>query len=197
MEISAEQKIAAPRDRVYAALNDPEILRQSIPGCETLEKVSDTEMKATVVLKVGPVKARFKGAVSLQDLDPPVSYSIIGEGKGGPAGFAKGRADIALAEDGAGTILSYVVKVDLGGKIAQLGSRLMDSTARKISGQFFDQFSKLVEEDGEKGSDDEIVSQASDAAATGDDGKSTDRTWRMIAVVAVVAAVAYLFVKLT
>lgn len=145
MELSGEQKIAAPRDKVYEALNDPEILKQCIPGCKSLNKSSDTEMDAEVGLKVGPVKASFKGSVTLSNLNPPTSYTITGEGKGGAAGFAKGGADVELVEDGAGTILKYDVKAQLGGKIAQLGSRLVDSTARKLSGDFFKKFGELVE----------------------------------------------------
>ncbi len=144
MELTGEQKIAAPRETVYAALNDPEILKQCIPGCRTLNKNSDTEMDAEVGLKIGPVKATFKGEVTLSNLNPPESYTITGEGKGGAAGFAKGGADVELLEDGDGTILKYAVKAQLGGKIAQLGSRLVDSTARKLSGQFFEKFAELV-----------------------------------------------------
>lgn len=144
MELTGEQKIAASRETVFAALNDPEILKQCIPGCRTLNKNSDTEMDAEVGLKIGPVKATFKGAVTLSNLNPPESYTITGEGKGGAAGFAKGGADVELLEDGDGTILKYAVKAQLGGKIAQLGSRLVDSTARKLSGQFFEKFAELV-----------------------------------------------------
>ena len=144
MELTGEQKIAASRETVFAALNDPEILKQCIPGCRTLNRSSDTEMDAEVGLRIGPVKATFKGAVTLSNLNPPGSYTITGEGKGGAAGFAKGGADVELLADGDGTILKYAVKAQLGGKIAQLGSRLVDSTARKLSGQFFEKFAELV-----------------------------------------------------
>ncbi len=138
MDMNGQERIKAPIDLVWRALNDPEVLRVCIPGCETLDKTSDTHMSATVVLRVGPIKARFEGAVELSNLDPPRSYTISGEGKGGIAGFAKGRADVSLAEDGeAATMLFYTVKVDVGGKIAQLGSRLIDTTARKLAAQFF------------------------------------------------------------
>ncbi|NQV99347.1 MAG: carbon monoxide dehydrogenase subunit G [Rhodospirillales bacterium] len=147
MELNAEQKIAATREQVFAALNDPAILMQCIPGCESLEKESDTEMTATVVLRVGPVKAKFKGRVELSNLVPPESYSIRGEGAGGPAGYAKGGADIKLLEDGDGTILQYDVKADVGGKLAQLGGRLIDSTAKNLSGKFFAKFCEIVEAD--------------------------------------------------
>ena len=146
MELQEERRIAAPRDRVYAALNDPEILRQCIPGCETLTRTGDNNMEATVQIKIGPVKARFAGAVELKNLNPPESYTIAGEGKGGAAGFAKGHADVKLLEDGAATILKYDVKADVGGKLAQLGSRLIDATSRKMAGDFFSRFAELVEQ---------------------------------------------------
>jgi len=146
MKMTAEQRIAAPRERVFEALNDPEILRRSIPGCESLTKSSDTGFDAIVTLKVGPVKAKFAGSVTLSDIRPPVGYSIAGEGKGGAAGFARGRADVTLVEDGEATILKYDAKADLGGRIAQLGGRLIDSTARKVAGEFFTEFARLVEQ---------------------------------------------------
>ena len=144
MQMNDETRIAAPREAVYAALNDIEVLKASIPGCEEIEKTSDTEMTATVVLKVGPVKAKFKGAVTLSDLVPPESYAITGEGKAGPAGHAKGGAKIQLIEDGDGTILKYQVEASIGGKLAQLGSRLIDSTAKKLAGVFFANFEEQV-----------------------------------------------------
>lgn len=146
MEMNDTQHINAPRETVYAALNDPEVLKACIPGCESLEKVSDTEMNATVVLRVGPVKAKFKGTVELSDLQPPESYTISGEGKGGVAGFAKGGARVKLIEEGDDTLLEYEVKADIGGKLAQLGSRLIDSTSKKLAGQFFQNFSEHLEE---------------------------------------------------
>lgn len=147
MDMTGSERIAAPRERVYQALNDPEILKAAIPGCEAIEKTSDTEMTATVVTKVGPVKAKFQGAVTLSDLDPPNGYTISGEGKGGPAGFAKGGARVRLEPDGPNgeaTVLHYEVKADVGGKLAQLGSRLIDGTARKLAGEFFTNFAALV-----------------------------------------------------
>ena len=133
MNMSGEQRIEASVERVWEALNDPEVLKASIPGCESLEKKSDTEMTATVTLKIGPVKAKFNGEVELKNLNPPYSYTIAGEGKGGIAGFAKGGADVTLAEDGGATVLTYTAKADVGGKIAQLGSRLIDSTSKKLA----------------------------------------------------------------
>lgn len=144
MQMNEEIRIQAPREVVYAALNNPDILQQAIPGCEALEKTSDTAFTATLVIKVGPVKANFTGAVVLSDLNPPQSYTISGEGKAGPAGHAKGGAKIELVEDGDATILRYQVQAKIGGKLAQLGSRLIDSTAKKLAGNFFETFESLV-----------------------------------------------------
>jgi uncharacterized protein len=144
MNMQGEERIAASVDAVWAALNDPEILKACIPGCETLERKSATQLSATVGLKLGPVKAKFSGEVQLKNLKPPHSYTIQGEGKGGIAGFAKGGADVTLTADGEGTILGYTVNADVGGKIAQLGSRLIDSTAKKLAGQFFSNLNAQV-----------------------------------------------------
>lgn len=144
MDMSGEERIAADRQTVWEALNNPEILKACIPGCQELEMQSPTEMSATVKIKIGPVSATFKGEVVLENLNPPESYTITGEGKGGIAGFAKGGADVSLAEDGDGTILSYKVDAQIGGKLAQLGSRLIDSTSKKLAGQFFADFNKAV-----------------------------------------------------
>lgn len=146
MEMTGEHRIAAPRSVVWDGLNDPEVLRRSIPGCDSLEKTSPTEMTATVTAKVGPVKASFGGQVTLSNLNPPESYTISGEGKGGAAGFAKGGADVRLVEDGDGTILHYSVKANIGGKLAQLGARLIDGTARKMADDFFVRFATEVEQ---------------------------------------------------
>ena len=137
MDMSGEERIAAPRDAVWAALNDPEILKACIPGCQSLTMTSPTALEATVKIKIGPVSASFSGEVTLSNLNPPESYTISGEGKGGIAGFAKGGADVRLTEDGDGTILAYDVKAQIGGKLAQLGSRLIDSTSKKLANQFF------------------------------------------------------------
>jgi hypothetical protein len=144
MEMTGEYRIPASRDQVWAALNDPETLKASLPGCESLEKVSEREFVATVVAKVGPVKAKFNGNVTLSNLDPPQGYTISGEGKGGAAGFAKGGADVRLTEDGGATVLAYTAKADVGGKLAQLGSRLIDGTAKKMADEFFQNFSRQV-----------------------------------------------------
>jgi len=138
MELKDEIVINAPRDAVYAALNDPEVLKDCIPGCEELTKKSDTDLEALVVLKIGPVKAKFKGKVTLNPENPPEKFSLRGEGNGGAAGFAKGGADVTLEEHEEGTLLRYDAKADIGGKLAQLGSRLVQGTAKKLSGKFFD-----------------------------------------------------------
>ena len=144
MEMTGEFRIPAPREAVWQALNDPEILKQCIPGCDEIEKTSDTEFKAKVTAKVGPVRAKFSGAVTLSDIDPPNGYRISGEGTGGPAGFAKGGAQVTLEEDGADTLLSYAVDATVGGKLAQIGSRLIDSTSKKMANDFFGKFAELV-----------------------------------------------------
>lgn len=150
MEMSGEVRIEATVDEVWAALNDAEILKACIPGCQELEKVSDTEMTAKVVLKIGPVKAKFGGEVTLENLNPPNSYSIVGEGKGGIAGFAKGGADVSLEQDGDETVVRYEAKAQVGGKIAQLGSRLIDSTSKKLANQFFENFRNVLTEEPEQ-----------------------------------------------
>ena len=144
MDMSGERRIDAPRQRVWDALNTPETLRTSIPGCETLEKLDDGSLKATAAVKIGPISAKFAGKVQLLDLDPPNSYRIEGEGQGGVAGFAKGGAVVRLAADGQATILSYEVKAQVGGKIAQLGARLIDATAKQMADAFFDRFAATV-----------------------------------------------------
>ena len=144
MEMTGSHLIPASREAVWNALNDADVLRACIPGCKELEKKSDTELAATVVAKVGPVKATFKGEVTLENLNPPNSYSIVGEGKGGIAGFAKGGANVRLSDADGGTQLDYDVDAKVGGKLAALGSRLIDSTAKKLAGEFFTNFSKHV-----------------------------------------------------
>lgn len=144
MEIKGEYRIAAPREKVFAALNDPAILQACIPGCESLEKTSDTEMKAKVRMRIGPVSAAFSGKVTLSDLDPPNGYRISGEGQGGAAGFAKGGAVVTLKEDAGDTVLTYNVDAQVGGKIAQVGARLIDGTAKKLADEFFSKFATMV-----------------------------------------------------
>jgi len=140
MDMTGEFRIPAPRQRVWEGLNDPKILKECIPGCETIEKSSDTEFTAKVVARVGPVRAAFSGKVTLSDLDPPKAYTISGEGSGGAAGFAKGAAKVSLDGDGDATTLRYEVAAHVGGKLAQIGSRLIDATARKMAADFFARF---------------------------------------------------------
>jgi len=145
MQMNETQRVPASRDKVWAALNDPEILRRCIPGCQSLERTSPSDMTATVVVKVGPVKANFAGKVTLSDLDPPNGYRIAGEGSGGVAGFAKGGATVKLQADGPdATNRSYAVDAQIGGKLAQLGGRLIDATAKKLAGEFFDNFAAAL-----------------------------------------------------
>ncbi|MBB3937453.1 CoxG family protein [Aureimonas phyllosphaerae] len=144
MDLKGEYRLPAPRETVWALLNDPAVLKACIPGCQELEVTGENEMAATVVAKVGPVKATFTGQVRLENIVPPESYSIVGEGKGGIAGFASGGADVHLADEGAETVLTYTVDAKVGGKIAQLGGRLVDSSAKKLAGQFFDNLAARV-----------------------------------------------------
>ena len=144
MKMNDEIRIEANREQVFSALNDPEILRQAIPGCLELDQTSETKLTATVQAKVGPVKAKFTGTVTLSDINPPESYTISGEGKGGAAGFAKGTAKVSLVDDGAATILSYEINAEVGGKLAQVGGRLIEGTSKKLAGEFFETFSSLV-----------------------------------------------------
>jgi uncharacterized protein len=148
MEMADTASIPRNREAVWKALNDPDVLRKVVPGCETLESLADDRMRAQVTLKVGPIKARFTGEITLSDVVPPVSYVISGEGKGGIAGFAKGTASVKLEEIGPEqTLLHYHTRVDVGGKLAQLGARLLDSTAQKLTRQFFDDFCKVITEE--------------------------------------------------
>jgi carbon monoxide dehydrogenase subunit G len=143
MTMNGEVTLPADRATVWAALNDPDVLKRCIPGAQELEKLSDTEFQATVKAAVGPVKATFKGRVVLADLDPPSAYTISGEGQGGVAGFAKGGAKVRLADaDGGGTLMAYDVEATVGGKLAQLGGRLINGVAKKYADEFFANFAK-------------------------------------------------------
>jgi carbon monoxide dehydrogenase subunit G len=145
MDMTGERRIPAPRQTVWEALNNPDVLKLSIPGCESLEKLEGDQMRATAAVKVGPMSARFSGKVQLSDIDPPNGYRISGEGQGGPAGFAKGGANVALKDDGTDTLLTYTVNAQIGGKLAQLGARLIDATAKQMADAFFDRFSQQVQ----------------------------------------------------
>jgi len=144
VDISGEFDIPAKRQQVWEALNDPEVLAQCIPGCESIERISETEFVAKMKVKIGPVKARFESRVSLSDLNPPESYTIIGEGKGGPAGFGKGSARVTLTEADDNTLLEYTADMQVGGKLAQVGSRLVGGAVRKIANDFFSKFVEVV-----------------------------------------------------
>ncbi len=206
MKLSDEKRIDAPRDEVWRGLNDPEILRQSIPGCESLERVSDTEFNAEVQAKVGPVKAKFKGSVTLSDLNPPESYRISGEGKGGAAGFAKGGATVTLAEDGDATILRYDVDADVGGKLAQIGGRLLEGTSKKLAGEFFNNFEAALKGDGSDAAPEVYpvagaVADASqpapvvEARTLGEQSTGSSRIWLIAGFVFVVGALALTLFK--
>ena len=145
MDMTGERRIPAPRQIVWEALNDPEVLKASIPGCESLEKLADDQLKATAAVKVGPISARFTGKVQLTDINPPNGYRISGEGQGGVAGFAKGGANVGLTDDGADTLLTYQVSAQVGGKLAQLGGRLIDATAKQMADAFFERFGQQVQ----------------------------------------------------
>ena len=144
MKMNGEFRVPTDRETVWRALNDPEVLKECLPGCREIEKTSDTEMTATLALKVGPVKATFAGGVTLSDLDPPNSYTLSGQGQGGAAGFASGEAKVRLEQDGDGTMVHYDVDAKVGGKLAQIGSRLIDSTAKKLAKQFFDSLAEKL-----------------------------------------------------
>lgn len=202
MKLSDEKRIDAPREEVWRGLNDPEILKQSIPGCEDLEQVSDTEFNAEVRAKVGPVKAKFKGSVTLSDLNPPESYRISGEGKGGAAGFAKGGAVVTLTEDGDGTLLKYEVDADVGGKLAQIGGRLLEGTSKKLAGEFFDNFETALKGAGEDAAPAEDAPAETAAAQPvtpprelGAESKSSSKVWLVVGVIFVVGALALTFLQ--
>ena len=144
MDMTGERRIPAPRHKVWTALNDPQVLQACIPGCQSLEKVSDREMKATVAMKIGSMSTRFAGKVTLADVDPPNSYTIAGEGQGGAAGFAKGAASVSLSDEGPFTLLRYEAKAQTGGKLAQLGARVVEPVAKQMADAFFDRFTSEV-----------------------------------------------------
>jgi carbon monoxide dehydrogenase subunit G len=149
MELTGEQILELPRERVWAALNDPEILRVCVPGCESLERVEENQFKVVMAAAVGPIKARFTGKLILTDLRAPESYSLTFEGSGGAAGFGKGGAQVNLDTEGDNTRLLYRAHVQVGGKLAQVGARLIDGVAKRLAGEFFAHFTEAVTEPGE------------------------------------------------
>lgn len=196
MEMQSEQRIPAPQETVWAALNNTEILQAAMPGCESFEEVGDDQYTARVTTKVGPVKARFNFNVSLTEIDAPTSYVINGEGQGGAAGFAKGSAAVSLASDGADTILRYQVQANVGGKLAQLGSRLIDGTAKKLADEFFTNFIELVagdtasESEGNSASETIDASEEQGAAAPGNQHQNQP-VWIYVVAGVIIAAMVF------
>ncbi|WP_085586533.1 SRPBCC family protein [Thalassospira mesophila] len=190
MEIKGEYLIDAPREKVWALINDPDVLAKCIPGCDDLQGTPEEGFSARVTTKIGPVKATFNGAVTLSNVNPPESYTISGEGKGGVAGFAKGGADVLLVDEGGAgqqTRLTYNVKAQVGGKLAQLGSRLIDSTAKKLAGEFFTNLVAQMEEPAPQENDAD-VSASQSPAGSGAAKRSTGRTVLLTGVAIVIVA---------
>lgn len=186
MDLKGEYRIAASRAKVWEALNDPDILKQCITGCDELVRDSDGGFAAKVTAKVGPIKAKFKGKVTLSDIDAPNGYTITGEGQGGVAGFAKGGAKVKLTEDGDVTILNYEATAQVGGKLASVGSRLIDSVAKKNADDFFNEFSKIVGDGEAKASEDKV--EINTVSGNGKRSISTKVLWAFCAVGAVILA---------
>ncbi|WP_230292125.1 CoxG family protein [Croceicoccus sp. Ery5] len=187
MELSGSRSIKAPREAVWAALNDPDVLRRSIPGCQTLDPAGENAFNAVVEVRIGPIGASFKSTVRLEDIDAPVRYRIVGEGKGGMAGNASGSAVVELAEEGGGTQLSYRVAAEVGGRLAQLGGAVIDATARRLADQFFARFEQVVTGD--------VAADAPPAAASGAPAAVTGTApfpWGWIIALVAVALAAFL-----
>ena len=178
MEMSGEQHIPLPQQRVWEALNDPEILKACIPGCESIDRVSENEYKVAMTAAVGPVKAKFSGKLLLSDINPPNSYSLAFEGSGGAAGFGKGSAQVSLAPESGGTLLTYKAQASVGGKLAQIGSRLIDGVARKMADDFFIRFNKTVAPAAESAIP--AANVAADPSATATPAKSPLPIWLWI-----------------
>ena len=191
MQLSEKIRINASRERVFAALNDVAILRQAIPGCEAIEALSPTHFKATVSTKVGPLKARFTGAVAIADIVAPESYTLSGEGKGGPAGHAKIRSHVRLEADGAATILHYDVTANIGGKLAQLGGHLVEKTAQKLAVEFFAKFETLLNPDGltAGGATEEMSAGLDNNSAPLPQADRSRRWWWLLGGIALVLAI--------
>lgn len=179
MEMKGEYRIQAPRDAVWTALNDIGVLKRCLRGCERLERIDDSRMAGTVTIKVGPVKATFNGEITLSEIDPPNGYRIAGDGKAGPVGYAKGGAKVELSEDGGETVLTYAVDASLGGKLAQIGSRVIDAAAKKLADDFFKKFVG------------EVTQDASGQAETGRSPDGLWKWWFLAGVAAVALALAF------
>ncbi len=180
MDMTGEYTIPAPREKVWAALNDADVLKASVPGCETLEKVSDTEFTATVMARVGPVRAKFDGRVTLSDMDPPNGYTISGEGQGGAAGFGKGGAKVMLTSENGGTVLRYEANASVGGKMAQIGSRVVEGVAKKMADDFFSTFAEQVAPAGETGAEEAPAAPAEEPAEAAPASASGIPTWAWV-----------------
>lgn len=193
MEMSNTQSVPATPEQTWKALNDPEVLKACIPGCESMEKVSDAEYNVTMTARVGPVNAKFKGKMRLTDLNPPTSYTVSFEGQGGAAGFAKGNAKVNLTPDGTGTRVGYTVSAQVGGKLAQVGSRLIDGAAKKIADDFFARFA------GQLGAKRETATSSASGVAPGKGsvkpGASGYRAWWWVAAAAIAAVIIYYFAR--
>jgi len=197
MDFTGRYSVPAPPEIVWNALNDPEILKSCIPGCEALEKVSDTDFRAAATLKIGPMKASFRARIALSDLDPPRRCKIAGEGQGGVAGFAKGHAEVDLTPEGASTLLSYRAHASVGGKLAQIGQRLIDSAAKQIADDFFARFTAALAPKAEPTPDPEVDAAILAAAAMPvDQAKERDRRTPEIWIVSVIGVVAILLALL-
>ena len=196
MEMKGEQLIPAPQQVVWDALNDPEVLKVCVPGCESIEKSGDNEYQVLMVARVGPVSAKFKGKLTLSDINPPSSYSISFEGQGGAAGFAKGSAQVRLSSAGAHTKLSYEVKANVGGKLAQIGSRLVDAAAKKVADDFFRNFNEKAASVQHPGSEAHEEVHATAASSDPDLPDVSDTTLRFLAAGALVVFAVLLIVFL-
>jgi carbon monoxide dehydrogenase subunit G len=178
MEMTGEQLIPAAQAEVWRGLNDPDMLKSCISGCESIERLSDTEYTVVTTATIGPVKAKFRGKLQLAELNPPNSYTLFFDGQGGAAGFGKGSAQVSLATEGAGTRLSYAVKAQVGGKLAQIGSRLIDGVAKKLADDFFSAFNQKI-------------APAMAAAAPAADAARASPLWWVIAIIAAMFLLAY------
>ncbi|MBM3503535.1 MAG: carbon monoxide dehydrogenase subunit G [Alphaproteobacteria bacterium] len=201
MEMSGEYRIPAPKAAVWRALNDPEVLKASIAGCESVEKLSDTEFAAVVTARIGPVSAKFRGKVTLSDLDPPNGCTISGEGQGGVAGFGKGSAKVTLSEVAGATVLRYDASAQVGGKLAQIGARLVDGAAKKMADDFFATFAEKVGGDAAAAEDappspDTPAAVVPEAPATGSAAAQAPGLSPAVWVTGLIAAVAIVLVLL-